>query len=267
MPPPGHEPFLRAICADPADDTVRLAYADWLDENGASPHAPDTSDEDAVADCGPDRSRAEFIRLQIILPTRPHERDARYARIREVFAQYREAWLAELPALEGVQWGIDFRRGFCDRAIIRAADLWVEHRERIVSATPVRFLALSGAGRDGVRAALDVPEVGKLTTLALWDSRIARGHLGVVADSPFLAELRTLILHRRAAPGMWPNESVTDDEAAALADTPHLPKLESLTLDGWVSQSAERRLRARFKSVWSGCRIRPSTPPPGSPIP
>lgn len=32
--PPGHEPFLRAICDNPEDDTVRLAYADWLDENG-----------------------------------------------------------------------------------------------------------------------------------------------------------------------------------------------------------------------------------------
>jgi uncharacterized protein (TIGR02996 family) len=26
--------FLQAIAADPADDVVRLAYADWLEENG-----------------------------------------------------------------------------------------------------------------------------------------------------------------------------------------------------------------------------------------
>ena len=39
--------FLRAIAADPADDTVRLAFADWLDEQGEA-------------------DRAEFIRLQIV---------------------------------------------------------------------------------------------------------------------------------------------------------------------------------------------------------
>jgi len=46
MLPPGYEPFLRAICTDPEDDTVRLVFADWLDENG-------------------DPERAEFIRLQV----------------------------------------------------------------------------------------------------------------------------------------------------------------------------------------------------------
>lgn len=33
------EMLLRAICADPDDDTVRLAYADWLEENNESEHA------------------------------------------------------------------------------------------------------------------------------------------------------------------------------------------------------------------------------------
>src|SRR5687767_10482221 len=38
--------LLRAICEDPADDTVRLVYADFLEENGEA-------------------ERAEFVRLQI----------------------------------------------------------------------------------------------------------------------------------------------------------------------------------------------------------
>jgi uncharacterized protein (TIGR02996 family) len=38
--------FLRAIAADPTDDTVRLAFADWLDEHDEA-------------------KRAEFIRVQI----------------------------------------------------------------------------------------------------------------------------------------------------------------------------------------------------------
>ncbi|VTR98939.1 Uncharacterized protein OS=Sorangium cellulosum (strain So ce56) GN=sce1195 PE=4 SV=1 [Gemmata massiliana] len=41
--------FIRAAIAEPDEDTIRLAYADWLDEQG-----------DAVA-----ASRAEFVRLQV----------------------------------------------------------------------------------------------------------------------------------------------------------------------------------------------------------
>lgn len=41
--------FVYAVCREPADDTPRLVFADWLQENG------DASDRD----------RAEFIRLQI----------------------------------------------------------------------------------------------------------------------------------------------------------------------------------------------------------
>src|SRR4051812_3209207 len=45
--------LLAAIAAHPAEDTPRLAYADWLDE-----HAADLPDPAAA------RIRAEFIRVQ-----------------------------------------------------------------------------------------------------------------------------------------------------------------------------------------------------------
>src|SRR5687767_4492465 len=45
MPPPGHEALLRAIIADPDDTTLRLAYADWLEEHDEA-------------------ERAEFVRVQ-----------------------------------------------------------------------------------------------------------------------------------------------------------------------------------------------------------
>lgn len=79
--------LLRAILLDPADDTVRLAYADWLDEqplpnkpcptwknirygNGSTgyrdvPHddCPDCNGSGTVPDAG-NAERAEFIRVQ-----------------------------------------------------------------------------------------------------------------------------------------------------------------------------------------------------------
>jgi uncharacterized protein (TIGR02996 family) len=47
--------FLRAIAADPEDDTPRLVFADWLDEHD-------------------DPQRAEFIRVQVELARRPPRR-------------------------------------------------------------------------------------------------------------------------------------------------------------------------------------------------
>ena len=55
-------PFLDAVLADPADDGVRLVYADWLEDHGQS-------------------ERAEFVRLQIELARLP-QYDARAAVLR-----------------------------------------------------------------------------------------------------------------------------------------------------------------------------------------
>ena len=64
---------------------------------------------------------------------------------------------------------------------------------------------------------------------------------------------------------MGHNESMTDDEARAFVNTPHLPKLEGIHLDGWVSEFAEQLLRTRFKSLRCQNHFRPSAPPPGTP--
>ena len=87
--------FLAAICSNPEDDTARLVFADWLDEQGNAP-------------------RAEFIRVQVERAALP-EWDARRVRLlmreRALLAQHEAAWRAELPAVRGVTWG-PFRRGF-----------------------------------------------------------------------------------------------------------------------------------------------------------
>jgi uncharacterized protein (TIGR02996 family) len=76
-PPPGHEPFLRAICQAPDDDAPRLVFADWLDENG-------------------DPERAEFIRLHVRLAREP-DAPGLEQRCKELFRQYWPRWVAELP--------------------------------------------------------------------------------------------------------------------------------------------------------------------------
>ena len=86
--------FLDDIVANIDDDTPRLAYADWLTENGQD-------------------DRAEFIRVQIERARRPTW-DAAQVRLRlreqELLRLHGEQWLAELPAIEGAKWE-GFRRG------------------------------------------------------------------------------------------------------------------------------------------------------------
>src|SRR5262245_30109619 len=78
MLPPGHEPFLRAICDQPADDAPRLVYADWLEERG-------------------DPERARFIRLQVALGASGEADPARERECGDLFHDNRQRWLAELP--------------------------------------------------------------------------------------------------------------------------------------------------------------------------
>src|SRR4051794_26331432 len=87
--------LLAAISAHPADDTVRLAYADFLEEHDQP-------------------ERAEFIRTQVELSRLPAwDRRAKPLRLRErlLLVRHGERWRAELPQITGVTWG-RFERGF-----------------------------------------------------------------------------------------------------------------------------------------------------------
>ena len=90
--------LLTAIIAYPDEDTPRLIFADWLQENGQP-------------------ERAEFIRVQIEvtrLPERdrktPHYRE-RLTRFRELIVAHRDGWVKPL-AVAPTQ--VVFRRGFIE---------------------------------------------------------------------------------------------------------------------------------------------------------
>src|SRR4051812_28174157 len=95
-------PFLRALLAEPDDDTLRLATADWLDEN----------DQPA---------RAEFVRVQVELARGVEDRDRRRhleLRQRDLLVAHDAEWVAPLAKVLGLkkgQWGgWVFRRGFAE---------------------------------------------------------------------------------------------------------------------------------------------------------
>jgi uncharacterized protein (TIGR02996 family) len=168
--------LLAAILAAPDEDTPRLVYADWLDENG-------------------DPDRAEFIRAQVELARAP----ALGLRLREVvlLAAHGERWLAPLrenggplahPAAHG-----QFRRGFVE--VVWAPAGWVVTRdENLFAGAPVRELRLTETTPDNFREVLAWPHLLRLHGLDLSDRRLGDAAAAALVGSPYAHALRVLRL-------------------------------------------------------------------------
>ena len=120
-------PFLPALLADPDDDTLRLAMADWLDEH----------DQPA---------RAEFIRVQVALARGVSDPDSRWylgRRQRDLLAAHDAEWVAPLAEVLGLrvgEWsGWAFRRGFVEYFHLPVLTL-VNRGAQLARLTPVREL-------------------------------------------------------------------------------------------------------------------------------
>src|SRR6476659_8130049 len=102
------EALLRAVAANPDEDTPRLVYADLLDDLGGEANA----------------ARARFIRTQIDLDRRPppgwFAKSDRLCEVARLAGAFAARWLDELPKWAAVQargqrFGADdFPRGFLD---------------------------------------------------------------------------------------------------------------------------------------------------------
>jgi uncharacterized protein (TIGR02996 family) len=181
MPPPGHEPFLRAICADPEDDTVRLVYADWLDENG-------------------DPDRAEFIRLQIQRaqlkaggesPKELKDRDVLLRRLHEE-RRRRELPLKILPDTWQRFW-----RGFVSGVTANAGYL-LQNADAIFTAAPIQFLHVRRLTDGTAERFGEMDGLRHIHGLTVSDSRIWMGWSKLLAEKT-LVNLRWLELRAGAA--------------------------------------------------------------------
>ena len=193
--------FLAAIRNDPADDTPRLVFADWLEEHGQP-------------------VRAAFVRDQIAL-AKTDDADPRYP---ELLARTRRCGVLtdashRLECERGVT-GAMFRRGFvagvegvgydlpaCDALPVEQLHLRTEHYQVTGDIGPL----------------LERPELGRIHTLALgsaWDLGALDALL--TGGCPQLAGLRALSVgeSREEAAGLW-------DVIARAA----LPALDSFALD------------------------------------
>lgn len=237
--------LLHAIAARPEEDTPRLMYADWLEENG-------------------EPERADFVRTQVYLaqPGLPSgdkpplvKRNVHYLtnRVRE--------WQAQLPELTGITWG-DFNRGLIEE--VRATDERpvIAHAADIFAVPGVHVLRLWRLD-DGTALAL-VPELERLRVLRVIGGTGA-APLVALFDSPHLHNLTKLDLHgcrandalvAAIADGRFPRltelhlsaHDVTAAGVRALAHSPHLNDLALLDLNAhWHFTPAMRGpLKAKF---------------------
>jgi uncharacterized protein (TIGR02996 family) len=204
--------FLETILQNPDDDTPRLVFADWLEEQGDSRSA----------------ARAEFIRVQCVLaggPLPPRRIELK-RRQQQLLEQYGNEWARPIRRFVRT-W--QFHRGFIDEVAV-AADMFLAHAGRLFRRVPIRHLRLWSrrwpqsfpVGEPVSMAALvDEPHLQCLRSLDLRENNLASRDVRALAVSEHLTNLTALNLaHNR----------IGDGGIRALAGSPLLGRLEHLNL-------------------------------------
>jgi uncharacterized protein (TIGR02996 family) len=239
------EAFYRAVLADPESDAPRLAYADWLEEQG-------------------DLDRAEFIRTQLelfVTGTRWLHHRPHWKRYLKLLEKYTAEWRERLPQMWRDYLGLE--RGFpgmltcqyceftsVDESLWQAAPVTTlsmqDHRaltgdyesteemnrcqtyhSRRIAAAPylahIRHLDLAESGLrvKDLKLLLASPHLTNLLSLTLAYNGFGDAGARVVAESPNLPRLTSLSMY---------SDQVGDKGAIALAQAPHLAHLTVLDL-------------------------------------
>jgi uncharacterized protein (TIGR02996 family) len=188
--------LMAAVCGDPDDDTLRMVYADWLEEHG-------------------DADRAEFIRLQCsLIRDTPRER--------ELWHRYGSRWAAEMPVIPGIRWS-GFVRGFPQVSVGSGATL-TKVATAAWAASPVEQVTLTVLSLNSARMFAGSPYLTRVRHLILCDRRFQDGDLDalvVLLNSPHLGGLRRLDWEQHRAP---------DRAVGLVAGCPRLAGLEELTV-------------------------------------
>jgi uncharacterized protein (TIGR02996 family) len=185
-------PFLQALLAEPDDDILRLAMADWLDEN----------DQPA---------RAEFIRVQIELARGVPDRDRRRfleLRQRDLLVAHDAEWVAPLARvldLQKGQWGgWVFRRGFVEYFNLPAPVI-NKFGHKLAQLAPVRELFLRPCTSGNVVTLCRRAWLASVTHLYLEGVNLKAPAMLALLDCPYLANLRVLRYSAAFAstPDLW----------------------------------------------------------------
>lgn len=242
--------LLRAIAANPDDDTPRLIYADLLDELGGHTNT----------------ARARFIRLQIETHRETDDRCTPYddpeycapaldeaaeralaqkrAEAEQLANRYSGAWLAELPTWCNPMFGLAgmtrvnlFARGFVERVTARTKS-FVQRADELLDSHPIREIELQGGSSKLLPALFEYGELTRLRSLAFDWPEAPPELASALAGCPLLLGLTALDLSECKA---------GDAEARALAQSVCLPALRMIRLGSSVTLAGVRLLATSVK--------------------
>ncbi len=194
-----HEAFLRSIIEAPDDDTPRLAYSDWLEENGE----PD---------------RAEFIRVQcrlVALDVDDPRRRELQRREYELLADHWGEWAGPLVGRVR-RW--QFRRGFVEQVKMEAGQ-FLREAKWLLDFAPIQELHVKYPTLEDLRALVGSKHVRRITRLDLDHAGLGDAGMALLAESPNLARLTDLSVRFN---------KIGTDGLLALAASPRLKSLRSL---------------------------------------
>jgi uncharacterized protein (TIGR02996 family) len=200
--------FLEAILQDPDDDTPRLVYADWLEEQGDSARA----------------ARAEFIRVQCALAggeLPPRWRAGLERREQQLLDEHGKEWVQ--PVRRRLRsW--KFHRGFLDEVEV-PSHRFISCADLLFRQAPIQHIHLvrSVGNRPGfsIPVIADCEHLQRVRSLDLRMNRLETRDLRALVVSEHLTNLTALNLsHNR----------IGDGGIRALADSPLLGRLTELDL-------------------------------------
>jgi uncharacterized protein (TIGR02996 family) len=225
------EALLRAVCESPDDDTPRLVYADWLDENG-------------------EPERAEFIRVQIAL-ARGSDEPRLKKREQKLLAKFGNVWLEPVQQYIAEPWGFgwecdergwEFDRGFLSRLFVagETGEEFFTAADNLFQEYPLRtlwFPQLKDFGFISEWAGLQ-----RVTEVMFhgWCCSHSDGGdvtwIGELFTSPHAGNLRALHLRGTSEEGAW----LTLDVIQELAGSTTLRALRYLNLSGNIFHVGSR---------------------------
>lgn len=194
--------FKQAIVASPEDDVLRLAFADWLEEQG-------------------NETRANFIRTQIEAAKLPCW-SLRRKRMEEeadlVRQEHYEEWDPELMEYSSELYC--YRRGIAEGVRLWAKD-WLKHWPEVKKLAPITRIDLDIKSRAPIDDIVASPYLLEVRELNLSNQQVGDAGARALAGSPNVANLRHL--------GLSYGE-LDEGGIEALANSPCLRGLRSLDL-------------------------------------
>jgi uncharacterized protein (TIGR02996 family) len=171
-----------SICANPDDDTPRLVFADWLDENGESKRAAfirasieefRQATADTSASAVHEFFSSNLIRASVLLDW--SEVDLELHQLNTVFRttgtlHFQPTERSEkLPRIKGVKY--DFiNRGFFNHIHITNPAQFLKHRKTIFRSTPITSLWFDRLGLDQAKELLGSDDLGQIRELGFGEN-------------------------------------------------------------------------------------------------